>query len=58
VETFGMDEADLLLDRPPGGRGDLVTKQTLELRFAAFEAHLDLRSSADSAVRHGNWSAQ
>jgi len=53
-----MDEADLLLDRPPGGRGDLVTKQTLELRFAAFEAHLDLRSSADSAVRHGNWSAQ
>ena len=38
-----MDEADLLLDRPPGGWGDLVTNQTLELRFAAFEAHIEGR---------------
>jgi hypothetical protein len=43
VETFGMDEADLLLDRPPGGWGDLVTNQTLDLRFAAFEARMEGR---------------
>jgi hypothetical protein len=33
VETFGVDEADLLLDRPPGGWSDLVTNQTLDRRF-------------------------
>jgi len=43
VETFGMDEADLLLDRPPGGWGDLVTNQTLDLRFAASEARMEGR---------------
>ena len=43
VETFGVDEADLLLDRPPGGWGDLVTNQTLDLRFAASEARMEGR---------------
>ena len=41
-EMVGVDEADLLMDRPPGGWGDLVTKdwlrEELDRRDAVFEA--------------------
>ena len=37
-EMLGMDEADLLMDRPPGGWGDLVTKDYLDARFEAVDA--------------------
>ncbi len=40
-ELVGVSGADILLDRPPGGWGDLVTKSDLDLRFAASEAHID-----------------
>ena len=40
-ELVGMSEADILLDRPPGGWSDLVTNHTLDLRFEAFEARMD-----------------
>jgi hypothetical protein len=63
-----MDEADLLLDRPPGGWGDLVTNQTLDLRIAASEARTEGRFAeletrmegrfAASAIRPGSWSAR
>jgi hypothetical protein len=37
VELVGVSGADILMDRPPGGWGDLVTNHTLDLRFAAWE---------------------
>ena len=37
VELVGVSGAEILMDRPPGGWGDLVTNHTLDLRFAAFE---------------------
>jgi hypothetical protein len=40
-ETFGMDEAAMLMDRPPGGWDQLVTKEYLDLRFAAVDARFD-----------------
>ena len=36
-----MDEADLLLDRPPGGWDDLVTKEWLHLELGVVNARLD-----------------
>ena len=39
-ELVGVSEAEILLDRPPGGWGDLVTNHTLDLRFDAFEARM------------------
>jgi hypothetical protein len=41
VEEYGVEEADLLLDRPPGGWGDLVTKEWLHLKLAARDGRLD-----------------
>jgi hypothetical protein len=43
AEEYGMDEADLLLDRPPGGWDDLVTKDWLRLELGALEARTDAR---------------
>jgi hypothetical protein len=45
-ELVGMSGADILMDRPPGGWSDLVTKQDLDLRFAAFEEHIDRKLEA------------
>ena len=36
----------VLMDRPPGGSGDLVTNHTLDLRFAAFEERFDRKLDA------------
>ena len=44
-----MDEADLLLDRPPTGWDDLVTKEWLHLELGALEARMDARFSAMEA---------
>lgn len=41
-----MDEADLLLDRPPGGWSDVVTKDWLHLELGALEARMDARFAA------------
>ena len=40
-ELVGMSGAEILMDRPPGGWGDLVTNHTLDVRFAAFEERSD-----------------
>jgi hypothetical protein len=40
-ELVGVSGADILLDRPPGGWSELVTKSDLDLRFAASEARFD-----------------
>ena len=49
-ELVGMSGSDILMDRPPGGWSDLVTNQTLDLRFAAFEARMNARMDARFAV--------
>lgn len=41
-DMFGVEEASILMDRPPGGWNDLVTNQTLDLKIDALR--LDLRS--------------
>ncbi|HXY92103.1 MAG TPA: hypothetical protein VEP49_06470 [Acidimicrobiia bacterium] len=41
AEEYGMDEADLLLDRPPGGWDAIVTKDWLHLELGALGARLD-----------------
>jgi len=38
--------AEILMDRPPGGWGDLVTNYTLDLRFAAWEERFDRKHDA------------
>jgi hypothetical protein len=40
AEEYGMDEADLLFDRPSGGWDDLVTKDWLHLELAAIKPRL------------------
>jgi hypothetical protein len=39
----GVEEADLLMDRPPGGWGDLVTKSWLSAELDRQDAVLDER---------------
>ena len=45
-ELVGVSGADILMDRPPGGWGDLVTNHTLDLRFAASEERFDRKLEA------------
>ena len=45
-QEYGVDEASILLDRPPGGWGDLVTNQSLDQRLAEFEARFEARLDA------------
>ena len=49
VELVGVSGAEILMDRPPGGWGDLVTNHTLDLRFAAWEERFDRRLDAFEA---------
>ncbi len=42
-QDYGVEEAQLLMDRPPGGWADLVTKEFLELKLDALEQRLIAR---------------
>ena len=42
-ELVGVEEADLLMDRPPGGWSALVTNETLDLKLGALEARMNAR---------------
>ena len=66
AEEYGMDEADLLLDRPPRGWNDLVTKDWLHLELSAVDARLtsiesrvtsidDRLHSLESEIRAQTW---
>ena len=61
---LGEDEAAMLMDRPPGGWGDLVTNQSLnailEARFDALDHRLEslkyeLSSRMDQLARDQTW---
>lgn len=45
-----MEEADLLLDRPPGGWTELVTKDWLRLELSVMESRFDVVDSKFDAV--------
>jgi len=36
-EEYGVEEASILMDRPPGGWGELVTNRSLDRRLAEFD---------------------
>ena len=48
-EEYGVDEAAILMDRPPGGWNDLVTTESLDRRIAEFGARIDARFEAVDA---------
>ncbi len=48
-----MEEADLLLDRPPGGWGELVTKERLHLELAVIETRLRGIETAMVSIESG-----
>jgi hypothetical protein len=39
-DTFGVEEASILMDRPPGGWNDLVTNQSLAREMDALRSEL------------------
>jgi hypothetical protein len=45
-ETYGVDGAAILMDRPPGGWGDLVTNASLHRELTALESRIDLKLDA------------
>jgi hypothetical protein len=44
-DAFGVEEASILMDRPPGGWSDLVTNQTLDLKIDALRSDLRIEMS-------------
>jgi hypothetical protein len=55
-EEYGVDEATLLMDRPPGGWGDLVTNDTIRRELQTtkerFDLKIDLVRSEMGAMEH------
>jgi hypothetical protein len=39
-DAFGVEEASILMDRPPGGWNDLVTTQILDLKIDALRSDM------------------
>ena len=39
-DAYGVEEASILMDRPPGGLSDLVTNQVLDAKLSALEHKL------------------
>jgi hypothetical protein len=59
-DAFGVEEASILMDRPPGGWNDLVTHQTLKLEMDVLRAELrtemaELSASVDRRLRAQTW---
>jgi hypothetical protein len=70
-DAFGVEEASILMDRPPGGWNDLVTHQTLKLELDTLRAELrsemtelrsdlrvemsELSASVDRRLRAQTW---
>jgi hypothetical protein len=52
-ETYGIEGAAILMDRPPGGWNDLVTNQTLDLKIDALRH--ELIGAVDRRLRAQTW---
>jgi len=51
-ETYGVEGAAILMDRPPGGWSDLVTNHTLALHFEALDHRFDALEHRLQAAFH------
>jgi hypothetical protein len=59
-QEYGVEEASILMDRPPGGWSDLVTNQMLGAKLEAVEARLraevrEVSASVDRRLRAQTW---
>src|SRR5713101_7154911 len=59
-DMFGVEEASILMDRPPSGWNDLVTNQTLDLKIDVLRSDLRidmaaLSASVDRRLRAQTW---
>jgi hypothetical protein len=52
-ETYGVEGAAILMDRPPGGWNDLVTNDMLNAKLSALEH--GLIASVDRRLRAQTW---
>jgi hypothetical protein len=52
-ETYGVEGAATLMDRPPGGWSDLVTNEMLDAKLSALEYRLI--ASVDRRLRAQTW---
>jgi hypothetical protein len=52
-ETYGIEGAAILMDRPPGCWNDLVTNQTLDLKIDALRH--ELIGAVDRRLRAQTW---
>jgi hypothetical protein len=52
-ETYGVEGASILMDRPVGGWNDLLTNQTLDLKIDALRH--ELIASVDRRLRAQTW---
>jgi hypothetical protein len=52
-ETYGVEGAAILMDRPPGGWSDLVTNEMLDAKLSALEHRLI--ASVDRRLRAQTW---
>ena len=57
-DTFGVEEASILMDRPPGGWSDLVTNHTLDLKIDAlrYELRTEMHDFVPTSVEMANLS--
>lgn len=59
-DDYGVEGAAILMDRPPGGWSDLVTKDYLDAKFDAVDAKFDalrheMLSVVDRRLRAQTW---
>ena len=52
-DAYGVEEATILMDRPPGGWNDLVTNQVLDARLSALKH--ELLSELERRFRAQTW---
>lgn len=52
-DAYGVEEATILMDRPPGGWSDLVTNQMLDAKLSALEHKL--LAELDRRFRSQTW---
>jgi hypothetical protein len=51
-ETYGVEGAAILMDRPPGGWSDLATNQTLSLHFDTLDHRFEALDHRFDALEH------
>ena len=55
---YGVEEAGILMDRPPGGWSDLVTHESLRRELERFEARFEAKMDLKFAAMRSDFTAQ